>query len=274
MCPQGHNLMLKKGFMSYDLFTKIIDQVASTDGYQPKIGLHMNGEPLLHKGLADMILYASKHGLYTLIHTNGTLMTPEMARELINSGISEVSFSFEGENPQRYENIRLNAKYDEVRQNIKHFIRIKGQTRVIIEVLKFRGIDPGISISEHFKNEFHGAEFSSFYASNWHGSLDLPELNEKDICLESPSVCGDMKKVLPISWDGKAHSCCIDFNSLMVIGDMNENSIQEVWFGEKRKKILKLMIAGKHKSLELCQTCNAPYTVETKQRKLETLVVT
>jgi radical SAM protein with 4Fe4S-binding SPASM domain len=269
MCPHGHNMIKQKGYMSFDLYRKIIKDIKSVKGYLPKVALHMNGEPLLHKRIIDMVAYASKKGLYAFFHTNGMLLNREKGRKLKDAGISKISFSFEGEDPKKYEQYRVNANYEKVKNNIQEFLKIKGHTDVIVEVLKFSKNNQNLSISEEFKKHFVGAEFRSFYASNWHGSLDTPELDEKDICLKKPELCGDMKRVFAISWDGKVHSCCIDYNSELITGDVNNQSLIEIWQGKKRIELLELMIKGKHKKIPLCKNCKAPYTVKTKVRNKE-----
>jgi radical SAM protein with 4Fe4S-binding SPASM domain len=197
------------------------------------------------------------------------LLDREKSKKLIDAGISKISFSFEGEDPQKYEQYRVNANYEKVKRNIQYILKIKRKTNVIVEVLKFRKIDRNLFISEEFKKQFIGAEFRSFYASNWHGSLDTPELDEKDICLENPEICGDMKRVFAVSWDGKVHSCCIDYNSELITGDITRQSLLEIWQGNKRVELIKLMMEGKHNKINLCQNCNAPYKVKTKVRNRE-----
>lgn len=269
MCPQGHGLVENKGNMTFELFEKIIEDITSFENYRPSIALHVTGEPLLHKRLVDMVALASKRNLYTFVHTNGLLLDRVKGQQLVDAGISEVSVSFEGESPSNYEKIRVNSDHAKVKYNIREFLKIRKNVRVVVEVLKFRGIDRNIAISEQFKNEFPGAEFSSFYASDWRGTLSSSELCEKGILDKKPDVCRDMRNVFVIAWDGKVRACCIDYNSQEIIGDMNEQNLKQVWFGTKRMDLLKLMAAGRHREIDLCKNCSAPYTTRTKERNRE-----
>lgn len=273
MCPQGYGLIENKGSMDFSLYKKVIDDIESIEDYHPIVVLHVNGEPLLHKRLVDMVAYASRRKLYVLIHTNGVLLDEEKGRQLVQAGISEISFSFEGEDPEFYKKMRLKSHYEQVKKNIQKFLIIKKNTKVVIEVLKFRDINKNLEISEQFKKKFKGAEFSSFYASDWRGTLSLPELSESEIRHEKPSVCGDMRNVLVLSWEGKVQSCCIDYNSQMIIGDINKQTLLEVWHGDKRLELLKIMGEGRHNELKLCSTCSAPFTVNTKERKKESQIM-
>ncbi|MDA3791285.1 MAG: radical SAM protein [Desulfobacula sp.] len=269
MCPQGHDMILTKGFLSVDLFTKTIDEIKAIYGYKPKIGMHMTGEPLMHKQFPEMVKYANDAGLYTMIHTNGYLLNKELAHKLVNAGISEITFSFEGEDPKRYSQIRIGSKHSLVSENIKYFLNMKKSTRVIIEVLKFQNIDDTINIKESFKKQYPGAEFNSYFASNWHGTLKDPGLNEKEILVKHPAICPSMVKNLIVSWDGKIHPCGKDFDNRLIIGDLNHETIVEHWNGKKRKELFEKMKHGEYKDLKLCRDCGAPYTVRTKVRTIE-----
>ena len=62
------------------------------------IYFHLMGEPLLHKGLIDMIRLATKKGFKCAITTNGSLLE-KRTKELIDSGVYKVNISlhsFEG----------------------------------------------------------------------------------------------------------------------------------------------------------------------------------
>jgi radical SAM protein with 4Fe4S-binding SPASM domain len=58
--------------------------------------LFSGGEPLLRKDLFELAKYAKNLGLRVALSTNGTLLTPENARELKNIGFAEVGISLDG----------------------------------------------------------------------------------------------------------------------------------------------------------------------------------
>jgi uncharacterized protein len=64
-----------------------------------KLDVHLfGGEPLLNPaGCRDLLELAADHGLSTArMTTNGTLLTPELARELAGLGLSNVQITFDG----------------------------------------------------------------------------------------------------------------------------------------------------------------------------------
>ena len=74
---------------------KLIDQ-ASEMGV-PSIKFNWRGEPLLHPKISKFIDYAKKRGIIdTIINTNATHLTEEKSKELINSGLDYIIYSFDG----------------------------------------------------------------------------------------------------------------------------------------------------------------------------------
>ncbi|GAH58289.1 unnamed protein product [marine sediment metagenome] len=95
--------------MDLGLYKKIIDEVKN---YVYDINLFHRGEPLLHPSIIDIISYANNKNIKTRIHTNSTLLTPELSRKIILSGLDLISFSFDGYTKETYEKNRVNANYD------------------------------------------------------------------------------------------------------------------------------------------------------------------
>ena len=58
--------------------------------------LFSGGEPLLRKDLPDLARLATDRGMRAVISTNGTLITPDMARKLKKIGLSYVGVSLDG----------------------------------------------------------------------------------------------------------------------------------------------------------------------------------
>ena len=71
----------------------LIDDLASIGA--PVI-LFSGGEPMMREDLPELAEYAVKKGMRAVISTNGTLITPEAARQLKEIGLSYVGISLDG----------------------------------------------------------------------------------------------------------------------------------------------------------------------------------
>ena len=134
-CPTGDKQLLKKvgrpiGLMSFDLFQKIIDDLDGFEHKLKKLQLYKDGEPLLNKKLPNMIAYAKSRGVAELIETttNGSLITPEIANKIIDSGLDRIRISVEHVSNSGYREItKTEQTYDEILDNIRLLYEVKKQ---------------------------------------------------------------------------------------------------------------------------------------------------
>ncbi len=87
----------KNTFFDNELTTeqgkRLIDDLAD---FGSPVMLFSGGEPLVRKDLPQLAAYAVEKGMRAVISTNGTLITPETARNLKEIGLSYVGISLDG----------------------------------------------------------------------------------------------------------------------------------------------------------------------------------
>lgn len=64
------------------------------------------GEPTLYEHLFDLIREAKRHGLWVKMNTNGSMITPEYARELLDAGLDMACLSIYSHDPQVHDGFR------------------------------------------------------------------------------------------------------------------------------------------------------------------------
>jgi radical SAM protein with 4Fe4S-binding SPASM domain len=64
------------------------------------------GEPLMRKDIFEVAAHAASRDMYVSIATNGTLITPEVAGRLAESGVSYVEISIDGRNAAEHDAMR------------------------------------------------------------------------------------------------------------------------------------------------------------------------
>lgn len=84
--------------------------------FQPSV----SGEPLMTKGLPEMIRLARQFGVMLEFVTNATLLNARM-QDLLLGCTSRVIFSFDGADKETFEHIRRDAVFEEVVANIRSF---------------------------------------------------------------------------------------------------------------------------------------------------------
>ncbi len=101
--------------MSIEAFREIAAKVFPTvPAWQPSV----SGEPLLTKGLLEMLAIAKEHGVELDLTTSGTLWNDAL-RDAIARALRLVQFSFDSCEPAVFESIRRGARFAEVIANIR-----------------------------------------------------------------------------------------------------------------------------------------------------------
>lgn len=80
-----------------------IDQITSFA--KPALVLS-GGEPLVRPDVFEMAEYGTSRGLRMLLATNGTMVTPEVAQRIVDTGIQRVSISIDGANAASHDSFR------------------------------------------------------------------------------------------------------------------------------------------------------------------------
>ena len=81
----------------------LIDDIAS---FAKPILIISGGEPLMRSDVFQIARYASDQGLHVAMSPNGTLITDEVAGEMVASGVMRVSISVDGSTAELHDRIR------------------------------------------------------------------------------------------------------------------------------------------------------------------------
>jgi MoaA/NifB/PqqE/SkfB family radical SAM enzyme len=122
-CPRTFEELEPPADMSWELFTRIVDQIPNV----ARVVMHGVGEPMLVKNLPDMIRYLKARGTYVLFNTNGTLMQPKRFQELIDTGLDELRVSLDAADRESYAKIRGKDFFNRIVRDVGKFIAYQKQ---------------------------------------------------------------------------------------------------------------------------------------------------
>jgi len=108
------------GKMSQKTFKRILKGIQAFS-FVPSVFFGGFGEPLSHPDIIQMITQAKALGASVEMITNGTLLTREMSRRLIESGLDMLWVSVDGATPESYADVRLGAALPDVMKNLQTF---------------------------------------------------------------------------------------------------------------------------------------------------------
>lgn len=116
-CPRTYVELEPPADMSWELFTRIVDQVPDV----ARAVLHGVGEPMLVKNLPRMVRYLKDRGAYVLFNTNGTVLNERNGRALIAAGLDELRVSLDASTPESYIKVRGKDYFRRIVRNVKAF---------------------------------------------------------------------------------------------------------------------------------------------------------
>jgi MoaA/NifB/PqqE/SkfB family radical SAM enzyme len=122
-CPRTFEELEPPADMSWDLFTRIVDQVPNV----ARVVLHGVGEPMLVKALPRMIRYLKDRGVHVLFNTNGTLLNPKKFQAIIDTGLDELRVSLDAADRASYLAIRGKDFFNRIVRDVGRFTAYQRQ---------------------------------------------------------------------------------------------------------------------------------------------------
>ncbi len=242
------------GSMEFELFCKIIDECAE-QGPLKLINLHKDGEPLAHPRIYDMVRYIADKGAaedfgFT---SNGILFDETREAKLLDAGINKIGFSIDATSEDSYERAKGRRKYGVVVKNVRRFLENK-PAHVNVAV-KFISMKENRGEEEEFIAMWQdsGAELIINEYHDWSGSVRDSSLH--GIQPLSENACENPFYSLSVNWDGTVSICCVDWDSQSVVGDAHEQSLGDIWRGERLRLIREMHLQGRACEVGACDGC-------------------
>ena len=141
-CPTGHRDMIAEtgrfqGVMKFDVFRKVIDDLAEFEKPLKVLRMYKDGEPFLNKRLAEMVAYAKRSGRVDYIDTttNGTFLSPERVGPVLEAGIDKINISVDGMTEETYLQF-TGFKFDFATfiENVKWIYANKGNCEIVVKI--------------------------------------------------------------------------------------------------------------------------------------------
>ncbi len=222
-CPQSINPRPNLT-MAKDVFEQIIDELAEMN-FAGRICPLVNNEPLLDDRITDLIGYARQKCPLSFLEllTNGRLLTRELLFDLFAAGLDSLIINDYRPDRDRHP-FKLSANLNEIVGLTQDMFRKK------------------VSISLRSTSEQLGNRAGNIAATT------KPLVRQ---------FCALPFTGMWIQPEGKAVICCQDFRYQEIMGDVGENTLQEVWFSDKYRRIREELY-NKDRTSKICQKCDYP----------------
>lgn len=244
-------------YMDDEIYYKIIDECV--ENKCGNVHLHNFGEPLLDNNLPKRVYYAKKKGLKRVkIFSNGSLINAQKALELINAGLDEIKISFDGATKEEFEKIRFPLKFDEVTNNIKELIRLrddhKSQLKIKITCCSTADKSETMRILQNCADEF---SFSKIHNWSGHDHIDEKNISDKRTGIRKP--CSRVWRTFTVLADGNVALCCLDYEGSVILGNVRENSVSDIWHNSIYNKIRLYHKNDQQHKIGICKKCTKSF---------------
>jgi radical SAM protein with 4Fe4S-binding SPASM domain len=273
LCPSGNGEMTRpRGMMELKYFEKVLVEQAD---HLLLLMLWNQGEPFMNKHLTDMIRIATAHNVPTLTSTNvHYIKTPEMAEEIVHSGLSEIIVSLDGVTPESYVKYRVGGDFDRVLDGIRLLVSAKkklGKKHPVvhlqfiimkhneheIEAARKMSRELGVDRLSLKTAQVYSDEDARTYLPTDESlsryTYDAPKLATKS---KIKNTCRHLWYSTVVNWDGAVSPCCFDKDVHYGLGHAaKEQSFDEVWSGEKYTDFRNAILKDRA-SVPICNNCS------------------
>lgn len=236
ICPVNTTMRRPKGFMDPALFRRVIDDNPQLDF----VLAFQWGEPLLHPEFFSLVRYAADRGVRTMITSNGTYLTPDNRRKLLECGLERITFSVDGDHATHFA--------------IRHYDlgRLRDDVAALRRERDAAGAPLRIDVSMVVDRTTEAA--LDGYRSTWKDAVDRVQAIPRIVAERRTHPCRELwRGTLVVLWDGRVTVCCVDSEGTLQVGDARTERLTDVWNGERMRAIRGRHAAGDFPSL--CAMC-------------------
>lgn len=276
MCPRTDHMTRAQGYMSFDLFRRVIDEflVVNPEAARTKGAfLHHFGESLMHPEVGRFIHYAEENGVRVKLSVNPLAMKDRVIDQLIASPPSYLMIALDGHDDESFERIRgVRNAYDFSVERLHRFlarkVAAKVPTFVELGMIDFTENADSLHL---LRDRWIGVEGIDNVTAKrfitWDGSVE--EINayapaamtnvdaRKHFAVPS---CRLPWETMSITWDGSVVPCCYDYDRKMVLGNLMHQTLTEIWNGGPMRALRDEFRSNAVQN-PLCRQCPKLYTV-------------
>lgn len=250
--------------MSMETYGKFIHQMKKIPDKLKMLCLMGQGEPLINKDIPVMVKMAKDAEIAERVEiiSNGSLLDKTMSDRLIEAGLDTLRISLQGLNSKKYKDIcGANINFDDFMDNIRYFYAHKNNTNLFVKIMDVC-LEEGEE--EKFYRLFEDCS-DRMYIEKMLPAYDGVEIT-KNMKVEydrygrkheKRNVCPLPFYMLGIFPNGDVEPCDTIYKPI-VLGNINNSELIDMWNGEKLREFWKLQLKGNRLQNDKCKVCCAP----------------
>lgn len=263
-CVYTQNPELRKSygsepFMKPEVFNKIADEAGK---YHSMMRISGTGEPFVNPDLVEEIEYAKKAGAGVGVITNGSLLDEEKIRRLLEAEVDAIEYSVDAMDEEHYNMVRTGLDYNQVKDNVLKTVEMRSKmnkkTAVLVSVVNSSEEDEYVEATVKYWEERVDKVISRKFL-RW-GLIKEENKTKEYLSKEERVPCPFPFERLNIDTSGNVRFCGYDIEYNVVMGNVLENTIEEIWTGDKFNEWRQYHLNRQFDKIEMCKNCtDYPY---------------
>ncbi len=277
----GNKDMLRPNtYLKMEHFEKLLDQMVELG--IPRMTLHTIGEPLLHPQIAEMVAKAKERKRIVTISTNGSLLTEEKARALVEAGPDILNISADAGDAETLAKTRDGLDFEVLIAGLRRLRKFRDEVGPIIKGPWGEARMPNLTITcvitPLFTREVERKFFEAygplvddfqFHWPNNHGNYVpdeplrkrglIPHRIQDAIFRMIREPCHYPWDALFLLSDGTMSVCRFDFDARIKVGRFPDKSLLELWNSEEMRSLRRAHISFNYDGWEQCRDCSATF---------------
>jgi len=245
-CPHS-KMKREKKHMSDAIFNKSLEEIKKHN--VKNVSVSFMGEPLIDPKFFERVKkIKDSYECTTFISTNALQLTKEKSLRMIESKLDTIIISLDGVDQDSFSKIR-EGSFEKTVRNIEELISLKEKMKSETPYITLR-----IMVSSENKKD------TKRFIERWEGKVNEIAFGKVHTWCEGGikkslnSPCLFLWSTLLILSNGDVVPCCMDYEGKLKLGNIMENSLEEIWNGEKIKMLRRQHINKKFSGI--CATCD------------------
>lgn len=233
------------GRMSLEMANKVLKEAFNLGTRE--VGFYATGEPFLTNDLPKFIKLAKDIGYtYTYLTSNGSLATPQKAKEVLDAGLDSIKFSINAPERKMYEFIHGKDDFDKVVDNLKYINLYRKETNKNFKIYVTGILTKYTENMKHmYYEKFNDLCDQIAFKNVYNQGGYMPEIEyllKCDCDKETHRVCNLPFDAICVTCEGYLSVENADFDNMLIVGDLNKESLKDAWYGSKMKMVRKMFM--------------------------------
>ncbi len=198
------------------------------------IQLHGYGDPLLDKNMPEYIRILKERGFYSYFSCNPSNINLELTYKMLDAGADYIKYSIESVDDKIHKQIRGEASnftesYEKIKKVLEYKHKNNLSTTIVITMLDLNRTNQKEDYDKLLK-AFEGldvyiylkSEDCQWYRKDFHGTKSI----------HWSEICKHPWMTMTIKSNGEATMCMEDFNNEIILGNVHQNTLKEIWDSE------------------------------------------